>query len=75
MGDRTVHASYPGMQIVRYNRAGKWYLEPTQLSLGRQAITIAEAVETAIWGEGHGGTIHFGRPGGARFDAMVRSAP
>ena len=39
MSDRTVHVSYPGMEIVRYDRAGKWYLEPTNPTLPRQKVT------------------------------------
>lgn len=75
MRDRTVHARYPGMDIVRYNRAGKWYLEPTDPLAQRQRVTLADAVNQAIWARTHGhGEVLFGRPGGATFDRKVREA-
>ena len=66
MADRTVHATFPsGDEIVRYDRAGKWYRE----SEGRRwAVSLKEAVRLALL---PGVTIHLGRPGGARFDAAV----
>ena len=70
--DRTVHASYPGMEIVRYDRAGKWYLEPTDPRLKRQHVTIKQAVGSALWALGNGGQVFFGRSGGSRFDTLVR---
>lgn len=72
--NRTVHASYPGMEIVRYDRAGKWFLEPTDRSLKRQRVSIAEAVAQAFWAvtEG-GGRVFYGRPGGTTFDARLRT--
>jgi hypothetical protein len=73
MADRTVHASYDGMEIVRYDRAGKWYLEPTNPMLKRQAVTISQAVSQALWAEAHVmGRIFLGRSGGKVFDAKVR---
>jgi hypothetical protein len=33
VADRVVHTSYSGMEIVRYDRAGKWYFEPTDSRL------------------------------------------
>jgi hypothetical protein len=72
VSDRRVHAAYPGMEIVRYDRAGKWYLEPTDPSLKRQAVSIDDAVRSALWGLDHDGLIFFGKPGGAAFDAKVR---
>jgi hypothetical protein len=73
MNDRIVHADYDGMEIVRYDRAGKWYLEPTNPALKRQAVTIGQAVHSALWGEANAmGRIFLGRAGGKKFDAMVR---
>lgn len=64
--DRTVHAvTHSGIEIVRYNRAGKWWAEgPTT----RLPLTFAEAV---AHGKRRGTTVHLGRPGGSRFDAAV----
>ena len=73
MTDRTVHARYPGMEIVRYDRAGKWYLEPVAAPLRRQQVTLRVAAAQAVWGANNkGGVVLFGRPGGLRFDALVR---
>lgn len=73
MGEtRTVHARYPGMEVVRYDRAGKWYLEPTDPSLKRQPVSITDAAKQAVWALANGGEVLFGRPGGTMFDAKVR---
>lgn len=74
MSDRTVHcttvpASGERIELVRYDRSGKWFYEsgPT-----KRHVTLAEAVAmcdnrpAVIW--------HEGRPGGRMFDARVRSA-
>lgn len=60
------------MEIVRYDRAGKWYLEPTDPILKRQAVTLHEAVQAGRWALEHGGVIYFGLHGGGAFDARVR---
>jgi len=64
--DRTVHAvrRHDGAEIVRYDRAGKWYLERVDGS--RSPLTLRGAVREAV-----GGRVHFGRPGGRIFDAAV----
>jgi hypothetical protein len=73
--DRTVHARYPNMEIVRYDRAGKWYLEPTISRAKRQRITLADAVAQAAWAQRHHrGEIFFGRPGGMSFDRKVKAS-
>jgi hypothetical protein len=70
MADRTVHASYSGMEIVRYDRAGKWYLEPTDPTLQRRQVSIDQAVAAArLASEGN---VFLGRPGGTAFDKKVR---
>lgn len=73
--DRTVHCTIVPVgggriEIVRYDRAGKWYREDGG---NRTRITVAEAVSVAaqdrpavLW--------HEGRPGGRAFDAKVRKA-
>lgn len=70
MSDRTVHAvSADGIEVVRYDRAGKWYLEPpSHLLLPRQHVTIAEAVRFARWCADNGGRVFLRRAGGTAFD-------
>lgn len=73
MSDRTVHAHYPGMEIVRYDRAGKWYLEPTEARLlSAQQVTLDGAVRAALWGVENGGEVFMWKPGGGAFDARVK---
>jgi len=60
------------MEVVRYDRAGKWYLEPTDKSLSRQAVTVGDAAKYARWLlDSSTGSVTFGLMGGARFDAIV----
>jgi len=68
MADRTVHASYPGMEIVRYDKAGKWYAEPTSGGQ-RDHLNIQEAVYLAI---AQGAQWFPGRQGGLAFDRKMR---
>lgn len=74
--DRTVHASHPaGEEIVRYNRAGKWYrelVEPSPHAPMRAKLTLAQAAQEAIEMACQGGKIHLDRYGGQRFDSEVR---
>jgi hypothetical protein len=66
---RTVHAGYNGMEIVRYDRAGKWYLEPMRRDLPRQRVTLSQAVDAALWGVANAnGFFSPGWPGGNAFD-------
>ena len=67
MSDRTVHAAGRGVEIVRYDRSGKWYKEIP--GLPRVKLTVEEAAQQAtlpwfVW--------HPNLPGGRRFDALVR---
>lgn len=76
MTDRRVHAVIPFRAIVRYERAGKWYLEPTD-SRGpkRRHITVTQAANLAARYLGRGdGRVFFNRPGGQTFDSKVRTA-
>lgn len=67
--DRTVHGrTASGHEIVRYDRAGKWYLEADG---DRRQITLMEAVTFAT---NPGSTVKYYCSGGRRFDAMVRAA-
>ena len=65
MADRTVHGlTEDGAESVRYDRAGKWYIERAGF---RHPVTVAEAAQKAAEGR------HYGRlPGGQVFDAQVR---
>lgn len=53
-----------GAEIVRYDRAGKWYVEPKGGK--RRHVKIAEAVQLAF-----AGRVLDGRYGGSRFGAKV----
>lgn len=66
--DRTIHGiSQSGGEIVRYDRAGKWYVEyPTH----RLPVTVEDA---ALFATADRAQWLPGRPGGRRFDASVRS--
>jgi hypothetical protein len=71
-GDRTVHARWAQMEVVRYDRAGKWYLEPVDKELPRQHVRIRKAAEYAVWAAlNRGGYIYTREPGGAAFDCLV----
>jgi len=66
--DRTVHGhNATGDPIVRYDRAGKWYLEPEGGK--RRRLSLHEAARMAALG-----TVRLGQPGGTMFDAAVRQA-
>src|SRR4051812_35003619 len=84
--DRTVHASHQAtadpltsVELVRYDRQGRWYvetflLEDDSLATKQRMKTVQGAVQWALWAETHGGEIHFDRPGGGHFDYAVRAA-
>ena len=71
--DRVVHANNADhtVVLVRYERAGKWYVEVVG-SHKRNHVTTTEAVDIAHQWWREGGTPHFGRPGGSRFDHLLR---
>ena len=60
------------MEIVRYDKAGKWYLEPTDPALKRQTVTVREAAMQARECCHRVGIVRFGLPGGATFDRIAR---
>ncbi len=76
-GDRTVHArqdSYPHLEVVRYDRSGKWWLEyPSGTLIPARRVNVTVAADKAagflIY---RTGTVNFGRPGGRTFDQRVR---
>lgn len=66
--DRCVHARLPnGAEIVRYDRAGKWYIENPAEQWRRQ-ITINEAARFAGYPHAE---VFTGLSGGRLFDAKV----
>jgi hypothetical protein len=66
MDDRRVHATTEdGREIVRYDRAGKWYVEAGD---HRRQVTFVEAVRLATLA---GSTVRSGLSGGRAFDARV----
>lgn len=68
--DRRVHATTStGGEIVRYDRAGKWYHEHTGDPRKRQRVSLVEAVRIASL---PGSTPELGIPGGQLFDAWIR---
>ncbi len=68
MSDRTVHAVVQGMEVVRYDRAGRWYGE-SLATTQRGALTLTQAVAPA---KQPGARVLLGLPGGGAFDARMR---
>jgi len=72
--DRRVHAVLAdGSKVVRYDKAGRWYQEwPADVMIQRRVLRLKAAVALAA---GPGVTrVHFGLPGGERFDREVHKA-
>ena len=76
MSDRTVHAVIERddvvTEIVRYDRAGKWYVEPS--GGVRTRVSIKEAVDlirAEMDREDHVVTWRAKQPGGHAFDARL----
>lgn len=70
--DRRVHAEDPIHEVVRYERAGAWYLENRSGTGGRERLTVGEAAGYAKAMERAGGRVHRGLPGGSAFDRLVK---
>jgi hypothetical protein len=65
---RRVHARLTGVvEVVRYDRAGKWYVEP--VAGRRWRVSMQEAAQHAAR---HGLVPNYGLPGGATFDGALR---
>jgi hypothetical protein len=77
MEDRRVHAEAPGVQVVRYDRRGHWYVEFSEnygrvgIGAERVRVDVQSAVAEARALEQRGGKIHLGVPGGRTFDRLV----
>lgn len=69
--DRTVHAvTYDGAEIVRYDRAGKWFIEwPYGSMKPCEHISVMDAARTAVT---NSGDVRLDLSGGKIFDAKVR---
>jgi hypothetical protein len=66
--DRRIHGvSQTGGEIVRYERAGKWYVEYPEGN--RLPCTVEDA---ALFATADRATFRLGVAGGQRFDALVR---
>ena len=70
--DRQVHAKCPTFEVVRYNRAGKWYVESSAKG-SRELVMIQEAARRAQAAVILGGEINYGLPGGRTFDRLAAS--
>lgn len=71
--DRTVHArNDDGTVIVRYDRAGKWYIENLPEGKKRRRVTVkAAAMLCRDWRRTGTGNIIHGLPGGKLFERRV----
>ena len=68
--DRRVYARRnDGVELVRYDRSGKWYIEHDRV---RDHVTIASAVAVARQWECDEGQVFYGLPGGTTFDRKMR---
>lgn len=57
-----------GSEIVRYDRTGKWYIEPLpETARKRRQVDVTSAARSAALG-----TATLGLPGGNTFDRRVR---
>jgi hypothetical protein len=76
MSDRTVHAETAYAEIVRYERAGIWYVEDTPNSATptcRTRMRLRHVVEWVTEQPQNEVTYHFGRQGGRLFDSYVKA--
>lgn len=72
--NRRIHAYDSEVEVVRYDRTSKWYIEPRGQE-PRHRVTIDEAVQVATECYAHpqGGVV-FEVPGGSSFDRRMRQA-
>lgn len=71
--DRTVHGRMAdGSEIVRYDRSGKWYIEPLPgTARKRRQVDVTSAARSAARSAALGAAT-LGLPGGHTFDRRVR---
>jgi hypothetical protein len=75
--DRTVHAETGYAEVVRYDRAGVWYVEdkqPIGSLFHRARMPIREVVEWLVEQPTNEVKVYYGKPGGRQFDKRVREA-
>jgi hypothetical protein len=87
MSDRTVHAYTDEWEIVRYDRAGKWYAEWVGIE-AHPVFVVGTDHRTFVNSQGRApltvstaamcakrleATINYERPGGRTFDRLVAS--
>lgn len=73
MSDRMIHAKLIDLiEVVRYDRAGKWYIENLETGK-RKHVGVLDAAEEAARIYREGGIIYFDRPGGSKFDQWARA--
>jgi hypothetical protein len=73
--DRSVHARWAQMEVVRYDRSGKWWLEPLGTNGKRKQVSLRAAVAYAVESERErAGAIFTRLPGGRLFDHAVQRA-
>ena len=71
MDDRTVHARGKGYEVVRYDRARKWYVESIDGS--RRAVTVDQAVREAMHiKRARDGEVLWDQYGGLAFNRRLR---
>ena len=75
MSDRRVHARSftPSLvEIVRYDRAGKWFREAPRELVPRVSLSVRAAAKNAVYlRDEKNGEIFFRLPGGSAFDRHV----
>lgn len=90
MADRRVHAKGLGFEVVRYDKAGKWYVEDTKLRASwslqiswhpddraepnRNCRASLAVREAALLAVNNGFKTRLGLPGGEAFDRFIRMA-
>lgn len=72
MEDRRVHVASDEFEVVRYERAGKWYIEPTDPGGKRQHVNIDQAVDFAYHLMHENSRVLLNVPGGALFEKRLR---
>jgi hypothetical protein len=72
--ERVVHATSPnGAELVRYDKAGKWYVEsPLGSLIPARHVSIREAALVAVTWEELGGTVPVQQYGGSRLHTEIR---
>lgn len=71
--DRTVHAETSHAEIVRYDRAGRWYVEGKREKF-RTPMNLKGVVEYCEYQEAQAVTVHWGRKGGQQFYKRLRGS-